>query len=410
MSVRQIKGVWYWETMVNGRKYYGAFNGKDGEDVPRGKAEAKEMLSAIRRQIRAGTYGEKSDLADFSKFVDGLYLPFAREHHASPQHDEFRCEVLKKEFGKLKLKQITTMRVETFIKKRLESETVRVARDSEGEPLRKGGETVKKRRSPTTVRKEVVLISQIFNMAKAEKLVTENPCDFIRKAVKKKIPARRRRERAMTAAEEKLLVPQLAGRREHLLPVVRLALWTGMRRGEILRLEKRDLNFSDRPVEREVDGERYEVPPGWLFVERSKNGKPRSVPMCARVRAVLLDLCDDATTDRFIFENLRTGRAILDIKSGYAAAVKAAGISNLTFHDLRHTWSTRAEELGIPEAVRRDILGHSPGSMTASYTHSYREARERAVELVSTYAEARTGEDCVKNAERPSLWLASRTA
>jgi integrase len=101
------------------------------------------------------------------------------------------------------------------------------------------------------------------------------------------------------------------------------------------------------------------------------------VPMCRKVREMLSDLCDDVTTDRYVFEKLRTGVAILYIKRGYASAVRDAGIDNLTFHDLRHTWSTRAEELGVPEAVRRDILGHSPGTMTASYTHSYFEARER---------------------------------
>ena len=295
------------------------------------------------------------------------------------------------------------MRVESYINKRLRTVTVRVERSADGK-------RTPKPRSPTTVRKEVTLLSSIFNMARAERLVAENPCDFIRKAVKKKIPARRRRERAMTVAEEALLVPQLAGRREHLLPVFRVALWTGMRRGEILRLEKRDLNFSDTTVEREVGGERYTVPPGWLFVERSKNGKPRSVPMCRKVRELLRPMCGDVVTGRYVFENMRTGTAILDIKKGYMAAVSAAGIDDLTFHDLRHTWSTRAEELGVPEAARRDILGHSPGTMTASYTHSYSEARERAVELVSEYGEARTDEDCVKNAERPTLWLTSRTA
>ena len=69
-----------------------------------------------------------------------------------------------------------------------------------------------------------------------------------------------------------------------------------------------------------------------------------------------------------VFENPSTGRAILALKRGYASAVREAGISDLTFHDLRHTWSTRAEELGVPEVVRRDILGHTPGTMTASYT------------------------------------------
>jgi hypothetical protein len=68
------------------------------------------------------------------------------------------------------------------------------------------------------------------------------------------------------------------------------------------------------------------------------------------------------------------------------------------------------EELGVPQAVRRDILGHSPVTMTDSYTHSSYEARERAVELVAAYGETETNEKYVKNAERPTPWLASRTA
>lgn len=52
------------------------------------------------------------------------------------------------------------------------------------------------------------------------------------------------------------------------------------------------LNFSDAPVEREVWGERYTVPPGWLFVERSKSGQPRGVPMCRKVREMLRSMCD----------------------------------------------------------------------------------------------------------------------
>jgi len=51
---------------------------------------------------------------------------------------------------------------------------------------------------------------------------------------------------------------------------------------------------------------------------------------------------------------------------------------------------------GVPQAVRRDILGHSPVTMTHSYTHSGYEARERAVELVATYGKKETNEKYVK--------------
>ena len=82
---------------------------------------------------------------------------------------------------------------------------------------------------------------------------------------------------------------------------------------------------------------------------------------------------------------IRTGGHILDIKKGYTSSVADAGIVNLTFHDLRHTWATRAAELGVPEPVWRDIFGHSPTSVTDGYAHPGLEARERAVELVADF-------------------------
>jgi hypothetical protein len=136
VSVRQIKGVWYWETMVNGQKHYGAFNGKDGTAIPKDRSEAKDMLGAIRLQLRQGTYRCDTDLANFANFVDKVYLPFARKHHAEPAHDEFRCEVLKAEFGKLRLRDVTTMRVESFINKRLRTMTVRVEKSADGRKTR----------------------------------------------------------------------------------------------------------------------------------------------------------------------------------------------------------------------------------------------------------------------------------
>ena len=64
-------------------------------------------------------------------------------------------------------------------------------------------------------------------------------------------------------------------------------------------------------------------------------------------------------------------------------ACGVASVSDFTLHDLRHNWSSRAAEMGVPEYVRRDILGHSPASVTDGYTHSGPGANERARELVA---------------------------
>jgi integrase len=381
--IRKRGRYYHFEVWLDGeRKAFGAFNGKDGIPLAKDKREAMDFEGRIRQAIIAGTYrkGEDRDgLKYFAAFVDKVYLPFAREHHSSPAHDEFRCIVLKDYFKGKRFSDITTMLVEKYVNDRLGTETVRVEKLPDGRK-------VARRRAPTTVHKEVVLLSSIFNMARQERIASENPCDFIRKSVRKKIPARVTRNRYLTLEEEKLLFNNLAGRRGHIAVAVSLALLTGMRRGEILSLRWEHVNLGHTPRTFVIKGETWDIAPGWLLIERSKSGRPRALPMSGKVRALLHPLCGDETRGEFVFQNPKTGVSVADIKTGFTGACRDAGVENLTFHDLRHTWSTRAAECGVPESVRRDILGHSATAMTGSYTHSSPQAMELAMGLVADYS------------------------
>jgi integrase len=382
MPVRKRGDFYHFEFMSGGRRYFGCFNGKNGLPFAKTKREAIDFEWRVRRQVMDGTYrpGEdREELGDFATFVDRVYLPFAREHHSAPCHAEFRCKVLKEYFSGRKLDQITTMSVERYVTERLETTTVRKSVTADGSK-------VSKRRSPTTVHKEAGLLSAIFNMAKQERLVSENPCDYVRKSVRKKIPARVVRNRYLTLEEERRLFEKLKGRREHIRPAATLALLTGMRRGEILSLRWEHVNLGNTPKAFILKGETWEVRPRWLLIERSKNGRPRTIPMCVKVSDLLRACGRDETRGEYVFRNARTGFSISDIKTAFTGACRDAGIDNLTFHDLRHTWSTRAAECGVPDSVRRDVLGHSPATMTDSYTHTGPEAMEMAMELVAGYS------------------------
>jgi integrase len=383
MYVRKRGLFWHYEFFVNGKRYSGSFNGKCGRLVARDKKEAREFAFKERRKVLDGTYrdgAEREELKRFSVFVDRVFLPFARENHSSSDHDEFRCEMLKEHFKDKDFDEITMVTVVRFINQRLDSKTVR-------KQVLEDGTAVNCKRSPTTVNKEVTLLSSIFRMAIRERVATSNPCEELPKSVRAKIPARRKRNRRLSPGEEKALFGVgLVGRREHLRPVSEAALCTGMRKGELFRLKRQDLNFSTIAVTRVIKGEVWEVRPGWLLIEKSKNGRPRVIPMSRRVRKILQVLCEDVTTGEYVFRSIRTGERINDIKKGFVSACDEAGIDNLTFHDLRHTWSSRAAEMGVPEHVRRDILGHTPRSMTGDYTHASPEEMERAMEAVASYA------------------------
>jgi integrase len=158
-----------------------------------------------------------------------------------------------------------------------------------------------------------------------------------------------------------------------------------MRKGELFRLKREDLNFSSSVVSRVIKGEVWDVHPGWLLVEKSKNGSARVIPMSQKVRAILENLARDLAVGGYIFRSIRTESRINDIKKGFVSACHEAKVGNFNFHDLRHTWSSRAAELGVPEHVRRDVLGHRAKSMTGDYTHASPEEMERAMELVASY-------------------------
>ena len=173
------------------------------------------------RLRRARAYLE--ELKDFCSFVGRVFLPFAREHHASPADDEFRCQMLKEHFRGRRFDEITTMMVVGLINQRLDSTTTR-------KEITVTGEAVSKKRSPTTVNKEITLLFSIFRMARTEKVAMNNPCDELPKTVRDKISARRKRQRRLMPDEEKLLFDVgLQDRRYHLQPVTEVALYTGQR-------------------------------------------------------------------------------------------------------------------------------------------------------------------------------------
>ena len=118
----------------------------------------------------------------------------------------------------------------------------------------------------------MTLLSSVFRMAVREEVASSNPCGELPKSVRAKIPARRRRSRRLSADEERTLFGVgLVGRREHIRPLAEAALCTGMRKGGLLGLRRGDVNFSAVTLSRLIDGEVWDVRPGWPLIERSKS-------------------------------------------------------------------------------------------------------------------------------------------
>ena len=143
------------------------------------------------------------------------------------------------------------------------------------------------------------------------------------------------------------------------------AAFTGLRRGELIALRWRDVDFAGSAI-------RVRATFAGGALTTPKSGKVRSVPMAPEVAAALAKLADrerSTSDDDLVFVGVLG--SYLDgsaLRRRFDAAMKAAGIRPLRFHDLRHTFGTRM----IAKAdIRRvqEWMGHADVQTTMKYLH-----------------------------------------
>lgn len=199
---------------------------------------------------------------------------------------------------------------------------------------------------PGTVLRDLGLLQYIFEVARLNWgiPIEPNPVKRIRKP--KASPPR---ERRLAPGEwEKLSEACKPCRNKLLLPLVRFALATGMRRGELLNAKWREVN---------ADAET-------LYIPQTKTGVPRTIPLSGIGKAVLIELAIGWQGHENIFP--LTPEAV---KLSWKRIVSRAGIAGLTFHDLRHEAISKFFEQGLSIPEVSLISGHKDPRMLFRYTH-----------------------------------------
>jgi integrase len=198
--------------------------------------------------------------------------------------------------------------------------------------------------------RDLSLLSSVINHARREWGVTApNPCALVRKP-----PTPPGRARILTKEEEARLLAALepSGRRNPwMLPLVRLALETAMRRSELLALRWHNVDLVRRTA----------------YLPTSKNGKPRTVPLSTVAMAVLEGL-PRAESGKVIPLAAQT------MEAAFKRARDRAKVSNLRFHDLRHTATTRMAQKLSNVIELAAVTGHQTIQMLRRYYHPNPEA------------------------------------
>ena len=202
-------------------------------------------------------------------------------------------------------------------------------------------ERIKAGASPATVRLDLAIISHLYTIASKEWGIEglTNPCKNLRMPKGSK-----ERDRRPTPAELSKVYAAAAQLHAELPVIIELAADTAMRRSELVLLR------------------REQVRGRVAYLEDTKNGERRAVPLSSRAVALLQGL-PTRIDGRYFSLSLNT------VSNYFPKACEAAGVVNLRFHDLRHEATSRLFERGFTMMEVAAITGHKTLSMLKRYTH-----------------------------------------
>jgi integrase len=272
-------------------------------------------------------------------FANGVKIEGKKTH----QNDRYRLNLLLPYFAKYPLKALNEELFRDYARRRRAGE---FRTDRQGKP---------RVVSVTAVNRDLALIRAMLRKAHEKGWINRVP------KVPISMSAENKRERILTHSEERSLLTHCTGLREHLRAVVILAVDTGLRKGEILSLERSHLDFINKRIT--------------ITVTNAKTERARVVGMTPRIREELLQITEKATGEK-LFE-------FADIKRAFKTACRAAGLEDFHFHDLRATAITRMIRAGVPHTEVMKLSGHSVMKTFMKYLNPKGDAIANAVAMLS---------------------------
>lgn len=331
---------------------------KDVKRKALSRTHARQLIKELLREIEERGEGaldtSRLTFAQLAKHYTDNYATPARYLESRKiaglrSHAEVNriVEILENHFGSKRLRSITHGDILQFKSQRLDT----IVKFKKAPP---------RQRSIATVNRELTVLKRMLSIAFREGWILRHP--FSGSDVLISASDETKRTRILTKEEESLLLDACDERREKLRAIIICALETGMRRGEILSLRWSDVDLDNRRIN--------------IQALNTKTLKSRALPITPRLLAELEALPRRSEAAR-VFGITDT------IKRSWATAKRIAGITDLKFHDLRHTFATRLVQAGIPIAEVSRILGHSNVATTFRYANIDNTTFERVVAALS---------------------------
>lgn len=348
VRVIQRKGAWWIdyyyldETGALRRKY---------EKIGPGRKFAETVAAKRRVEILEGKF------LDRRRFKPITFAEFVREF----EDKHMRFLIIFRHGGKQYLRRLVSFFGARQLMSISQFDAARFKVHFMGQKTRAGNLPAK-----STFNRYLSTLICIMNKAVEWGHLPQNPLSRVKKEREDEKPMR-----ILTAAEKVRLleIAREDGQEAHTL--ITLALNTGLRRGDLLRLRMNAAMMREREIHLTMQKTRHAI----------------HVPLNRAAESAIKTL--NRGDDELLFPPRRADSK--DSRWHYALWLKLANKAQLRycrFHDLRHTFATDLLRRGVNIKVVKELLGHRSIQTTMRYLHFVEVDRRAAVDMLETAADA----------------------
>ena len=242
--------------------------------------------------------------------------------------------------------------------------------------------------SDATVVRIHCMLHEAMDMAVKEHLISKNPTNGTT------VPKIAKKEMQVLTDKQLDTFMKLVDAQEHWRDFFYTELTTGLRRGEICGLKWTDFDEAEGKlnINRSID-----LRNGEIMIGETKTGKGRRCFYLPVSTANVLRERKKNSKSEWIFTDLLNPELPIAPPAAYRKMkqlLQKAGLPNMRFHDLRHTFATHALTSGVDAKTLSGILGHSNATVTPEiYTHVTTDMQQRASDIVGGFMNDIFGEE-----------------
>lgn len=312
--------------------------------------EASRKLSLFVAEVEKGNYNNQSSIT-FVEMAQMFLDKYAKNNLSDTTVINYKCQLNKyilDAIGGYKLNKLKKLHIQDLANKLYEEYNL----------------------SSKTIKNYINLVSSILEKAIEWGYINNNVASNIN--IPKNYNKPKKEQEIYNNKEIKKLFEVLQNEPDPFKTMVYISFYTGARRGEVLALRWKDIDFDNNIIHivqnkiRKVDGTK---------IKETKNKRSRSFVAPQVLMTKIKEIYNEQNKDDLLFDYYPATYTRM-----WQEFIRRNNLKYITLHDLRHTNGSILASKGVDIVTIAKRLGHLPATASAYYLHAVSEEDKKASE------------------------------